>query len=81
VYLFGSYARGEANEESDVDLLVDLDYEKGIGWQFYSWYEDLQQFLLIKTDVVSNAEKPEHTSNWRFIERVNREKKLLYEKE
>lgn len=23
VYLFGSYARGEANEDSDVDLLVD----------------------------------------------------------
>ena len=23
IYLFGSYARGEANEESDIDLLVD----------------------------------------------------------
>ena len=25
VYLFGSYARGEANEESDVDVLIVLD--------------------------------------------------------
>ena len=25
VYLFGSYARGEADENSDVDLLVELD--------------------------------------------------------
>jgi predicted nucleotidyltransferase len=25
VYLFGSYARGEATENSDVDLIVDLD--------------------------------------------------------
>ena len=24
VYLFGSYARGEARDDSDVDLLVDL---------------------------------------------------------
>ena len=24
VYLFGSYARGEAREDSDIDLLVDL---------------------------------------------------------
>jgi predicted nucleotidyltransferase len=24
VYLFGSYARGEANAESDVDLIVDI---------------------------------------------------------
>lgn len=23
IYLFGSYARGEATEESDIDLLVD----------------------------------------------------------
>lgn len=28
VYLFGSYARGEANEENDVDLLVELDDSK-----------------------------------------------------
>ena len=25
VYLFGSYARGDANEKSDVDLIVDID--------------------------------------------------------
>ena len=25
VYLFGSYARGEANENSDVDLIVEID--------------------------------------------------------
>jgi len=27
VYLFGSYARGDANENSDVDLIVDIDDE------------------------------------------------------
>lgn len=25
VYLFGSYARGEANTDSDVDLIIDID--------------------------------------------------------
>lgn len=25
VYLFGSYARGDANADSDVDLIVDID--------------------------------------------------------
>lgn len=25
VYVFGSYARGEATEDSDIDLLVDTD--------------------------------------------------------
>ncbi len=28
VYLFGSYARGEATEESDVDLIVEYDDSK-----------------------------------------------------
>ncbi|HXS37702.1 MAG TPA: nucleotidyltransferase domain-containing protein [Flavipsychrobacter sp.] len=28
IYLFGSYARGEANEKSDVDLLVEYDDSK-----------------------------------------------------
>ena len=43
VYLFGSYARGEADENSDVDLLVDLDYEKGVGWQFFGWNDELKK--------------------------------------
>lgn len=28
VYLFGSYARGEASEDSDVDLLIEYDESK-----------------------------------------------------
>lgn len=28
VYLFGSYARGDANENSDVDLIVEIDDSK-----------------------------------------------------
>ena len=27
-YLFGSYSRNEADEDSDVDILVDLDYSR-----------------------------------------------------
>src|SRR5438093_13209280 len=77
VYLFGSYARGEADENSDVDLLVELDYSKKLGFSFYGWYEGLEQIFKRKTDVIPNASKPEHTSNWRFIERINKEKVLL----
>ena len=25
-YLFGSYVRGEASEQSDIDILIELDY-------------------------------------------------------
>ena len=34
VYLFGSYVRGNADNESDIDLLVDLDYSQKVGLQF-----------------------------------------------
>lgn len=30
-YLFGSYSRNEADKDSDIDILVDLDYSKHIG--------------------------------------------------
>ena len=42
VYLFGSYAKGTANENSDVDLLV-FSNEKGI--RFFQLAEDLREKL------------------------------------
>lgn len=48
VYLFGSYAQGEAKESSDIDLLVELDYTQNIGFKFYGWYIDLEALFLKK---------------------------------
>ena len=31
-YVFGSYARGDARENSDVDLLIEWDYSQPLGW-------------------------------------------------
>lgn len=80
VYLFGSYARGEAKDDSDVDLLVDIERGRGVGLSSLVWYRDLQKQLHAHVDVISNVEKPEQTSNWEFIVKINKEKKLLYEK-
>lgn len=44
-YLFGSYVRGEATEESDVDLLVELDYTQRIGLHFVQMIFDLEDLL------------------------------------
>lgn len=75
VYLFGSYARGEANEESDVDLLVDLDYEKGSGWQFFGWDEELKKIMRRKVDVVSSGGLRQDRLFTRFVEE---QKVLVY---
>jgi predicted nucleotidyltransferase len=53
-YLFGSYVRNEANEHSDLDLLVELDYSQKIGFQFVQMKFDLEQLLNIKVDLVSS---------------------------
>ncbi len=49
--LFGSFARGEANENSDIDLLVR--FSKPIGWKFYGIAEDLQDALGKKVDLAT----------------------------
>jgi predicted nucleotidyltransferase len=45
-YLFGSYVRGNADVESDIDILVDLDYSQRIGLQFIQMKIDLEKILI-----------------------------------
>ncbi len=53
VYLFGSYARGEADAESDIDLLIDWDYSKIVGLEYVVWLSDIKELLHKKVDFVS----------------------------
>ena len=73
-YLFGSYARGEANADSDVDLLVDLDYEH-FTLKFLQIPKVLARLLGKKVDVVSS--KGLHPLYQPFIEA---DKRLVYER-
>jgi uncharacterized protein len=34
-YLFGSYSRNEADENSDIDILVELDHSTPIGMRIF----------------------------------------------
>jgi hypothetical protein len=52
-YLFGSYVRGEETENSDIDVLVELDYTQPIGLEFIQMQIDLQKLLSKKVDLVS----------------------------
>lgn len=49
VYLFGSYAKNSAKENSDIDLLVCSDIK---GLKYYGFVEELRQALRKKVDVL-----------------------------
>jgi len=48
-YLFGSYAKGKASEESDVDLLISTSVS---GMRFYEIVEELREKLKKKVDLL-----------------------------
>ena len=49
--LFGSYARGEHNEKSDIDILVDFDGR--IGIEYIALAHELEDIFNAKIDLVS----------------------------
>jgi len=62
--LFGSWARGDAREDSDVDVLVEVD--PSIGLRFVDLGDELERALGRRVDLVSRrAIKP---SLWSRIE-------------
>jgi len=48
---FGSYARSEQNQESDIDILVS--FKKPLGWEFFDLQDFLENELKLKVDLVS----------------------------
>ncbi|GAB2572118.1 nucleotidyltransferase family protein [Spirosoma areae] len=74
-YVFGSYARGEANLQSDLDLLLELDDTQSIGLQFVGMKFDLEERLNKAVDLVSaNGLSP------RIRPFVDQDKQLIYER-
>jgi predicted nucleotidyltransferase len=74
-YVFGSYARSENDDESDIDILVELDYTKTIGLEFVKMQLDLQELFERKVDLLSEQAvskyiKPE----------IDKDKILIYER-
>lgn len=81
VYLFGSYARGEATAESDVDLLIDLTGSVIRGLNFVNLFQDLEDALGVSIDVVTVDSLQIPTTRrgqLHFREAVQRERRIIY---
>ena len=74
VYLFGSYARGDATETSDIDLRIDKGNIRGL--QFARLLGDLEDTLGKKVDLISTSGMDED-----FRKAIASEEVLLYERQ
>ena len=82
VYLFGSYARGEATAESDVDLLVDTRGSSIKGLfalgALYNEFEDALQKSIDLITMSALEQRVQMPSEENFIDNVKRERVELY---
>ena len=67
IAIFGSYARGEETELSDVDILVE--FERPIGWEIVDLKDYLESLLGIKVDLVTKNAAMSRKNFWEHIRR------------
>jgi len=83
IYLFGSYARGDATEDSDVDVLIE---HKGSAirglWDLGAFYLDLNEGLGKQVDIVTLGALDQADTKRRsphLKNNINRERVSIYE--
>ena len=70
ICLFGSYAKGNANEDSDLDFVMDKGELKG-----YISFNDLEKEVGCHVDLISKG-----SSNKKFLNKIKKDEVLLYER-
>lgn len=74
-YLFGSRARAEEDQKSDIDILIELDYSHPIGLEFVKMQLDLEEILNGKVDLVTEKSISKYIQS-----NIEKDKTLIYER-
>jgi len=74
--LFGSYAKGEATESSDVDLLVETE-DYVVGLAFFGIIADVEEVLEREVDLISGRYI---VPNSRIDREIRETGRIIYEK-
>jgi len=73
VSLFGSYARGDAKPDSDIDLRIDngaiRDY-----FELAGFHQEIEAVLAVAVDVLTTGSLDD-----RFLARISKEEVIIYE--
>lgn len=74
IQVFGSYARGEQKEGSDIDILLDMEHPVGL-FKLSGYLIDLEEKLGLSVDLGTNKSLSEHVRPF-----VEKELETVYEK-
>jgi len=77
VYIFGSYARGTASPESDLDFIIDKGRLRGLG--LAGMLGDLQDNFNKDVDLLTSSCLAENWSNISFNQKTEKDMVIVYE--
>ena len=75
--LFGSYARGEQTDKSDIDVLLEFNENADVVRVFYVFWDDLEELMQMKVDIITQGSL--ETAPNGFRERILNELRYIYE--
>ena len=74
-FVFGSYARGDAREKSDVDIILELDYSRHIGFGIVDMKNDIEKIMKKPVDVLTSLSIDPYMKSF-----IDNDKVLIYER-
>ena len=77
VFLFGSYARGEATGMSDIDFLIDKGRLRGL--KFAGMLGDLQENFGKSVDLLTSTSLKENGGYQNFSKKIQKDMVIIYE--
>ena len=72
--IFGSYARGEANNKSDIDFLIDKGELRGLI-QYFELVNKLEEAFKCHIDLITRG-----VSDKEFLKKIQKETLVIYKK-
>ena len=76
--IFGSYARGDITADSDIDIVIELDYDYPLAETLYGFWDDAESALGLTIDLLSFKSLNESTKQ-KFKQNVLNEMEWFYE--